>query len=471
MTATADAAGDGSSRARRTHPIVELDYRVRLPVCLLTLGLWASLLTAQNAPEWYWAPALFHGLLWPHVAYFIATRSTNSKQAELRNLLFDTFVCSVMVGLTSFSLWPAAAVFITLNAANLSVGGNRFAGLALIAFVAGALTGGYLNGFTVHLDSNLSTTLLCITALWLFTTIFGVHSNMQTRRVLRNKQKLESQNLLIAEQNRHIEVARAQAEAERAAAVKAREFAETANRAKSVFLANMSHELRTPLNAIIGYSELLAEEMVELGQPHLQPDLHKIRAAGQQLLELINNVLDLSKIEAGKVEIVTEDIDLPRLIDEVLDIARPLIARNANTLELRVEPDIGTVRADSMKLRQVLLNLLSNASKFTQAGMLSLDARAASREGARWLEIAVSDSGIGMTPAQIERLFLPFSQADSTTTRRFGGTGLGLAISRRLCELMGGEIRVSSRQGQGSRFTVLLPAMGRAEAQVEAVEA
>ncbi|MGO4394395.1 ATP-binding protein [Variovorax sp. M-6] len=444
----------------KTHPIVELDYRVRLPVCLLVLGLWGTLLSQRNASVWFWALAVFHGLLWPHVAYLHARWAANSKRAELRNLLGDAFLCMLMVAVCSFSLWPAAVVVITLNAANLSVGGGRFAALGLLALAAGALVGGAFTGFAVDLESSLPIALLSIAALALFTAIFGVHSNAQTKRVLRHKQMLESQNLLIGEQNRHIETARALAEQERVAADQAREAAEAANRAKSAFLANMSHELRTPLNAIIGYSELVAEEVAELGQPQLQPDLHKIRAAGQQLLELINNVLDLSKIEAGKLELLIEDVDLEDLIRDVLDIARPLIARNANVLEVSVEPALGAVRADGMKLRQVLLNLLSNAGKFTRDGLLSLEVRGAARDGLRWLEIAVSDSGIGMTAAQVERLFLPFSQADSTTTRRFGGTGLGLAISRRLCELMGGDIRVSSEEGKGSRFTVMLPVLG-----------
>ena len=459
MVPTAEAVAGGPG-VRKTHPIVELDYRVRLPVCLLVLALWATMLGRYQASGWFWAMAVFHGLLWPHLAYFHARSAANSKQAELRNLLGDAFLCMLMVALCGYSLWPAAAVVITLNAANLSVGGPGFAAKGLLALAAGAVAGGSFTGFAVDLDSSLTISMLSIAALALFTTIFGVSSHAQTRSVLRTKQKLESQNLLIAEQNRYIETARAQAEEQRAAAEQAREAAESANRAKSAFLANMSHELRTPLNAIIGYSELVAEEVAELGQPQLQPDLHKIRSAGQQLLELINNVLDLSKIEAGKLELQIEDVDLQNLIGDVLDIARPLIARNANVLEVSVEPDLGAVRADGMKLRQVLLNLLSNAGKFTSDGLLSLDVRGAARDGVRWLEIAVSDSGIGMTPAQIERLFLPFSQADSTTTRRFGGTGLGLAISRRLCELMGGDIRVSSEEGKGSRFTVMLPVLG-----------
>ena len=453
--------GEGArTGASKKHPTVDLDYRVRMPVCLLVLVMWATMLDNRNAGGWFWALAIFHGVAWPQVAYLHASWAANSKQAELRNLLGDAFLSSIMVGLCGFSLWPAAAVFTTLNAANLSVGGVRFAAKGLLAFAAGGLAGGALGGFQFQPEASLPTALLAVFSMVLFTTIYGLSSNIQTRRAVHHKLGLQEQNRRIAEQNRQIEQARAQADTARIAAEHAREQAEAASRAKSTFLANMSHELRTPLNAIIGYSELLGEEVAELGQAQLQPDLHKIRAAGHHLLELINNVLDLSKIEAGKLELQLEDVHLPTLIDEVLGTAQPLISRNANVLEVQVDPGIGAIRADGMKLRQVLLNLLSNAGKFTQGGVLYLDVRDAQRDGNRWLEFDVTDSGIGMTPAQLERLFTPFTQADPTTTRRYGGTGLGLAISRRLCALMGGDILVASEAGKGSRFTVVLPAQG-----------
>jgi GAF domain-containing protein/CheY-like chemotaxis protein len=247
---------------------------------------------------------------------------------------------------------------------------------------------------------------------------------------------------------------------------KSREL-EVASRHKSEFLANMSHELRTPLNAIIGYSEMLQEEARDQQAEGFVPDLQRIHAAGKHLLELINAVLDLSKIEAGKMELYLETFEVAPLLRDVAAVLEPLAQKNQNRLEVRCAPDVGDMRADLTKLRQALFNLVSNACKFTERGVVSLAVtREAVDEGGDAIVFAVSDSGIGMTPEQTARLFEEFAQVDASTTRRFGGTGLGLALSRRLCRMMGGDITVTSESGRGSTFTIRLPAEVKEPKQV-----
>jgi signal transduction histidine kinase/CheY-like chemotaxis protein len=233
----------------------------------------------------------------------------------------------------------------------------------------------------------------------------------------------------------------------------ARELSEVANRTKSQFLANMSHELRTPLNAIIGYSEILQEDAADGGQEHFITDLKKIEGAGRHLLGLINDILDLSKVEAGKMEVFIEEVDIPSLLEEVGAIIRPLVGKSGNTLELHVAPEIGSIRTDRTKVKQCLLNVLSNASKFTQNGKLTL---AIERTERATVQMTISDTGIGMSPEQLGRLFQAFSQADASTTKKFGGTGLGLAITRHFCRLLGGDISATSRAGQGSTFEIVI---------------
>lgn len=236
----------------------------------------------------------------------------------------------------------------------------------------------------------------------------------------------------------------------------AREVAVDANHAKSAFLANMSHELRTPMNAIIGYSDMMIEEAEDEGRE--EPDLLKIRSAGKHLLSLINDVLDLSKIEAGKMTLYLEDFEVDEMIDEVVSSVQPLVEKNANTFELEVGEDVGEMRADVTKVRQALVNLLSNASKFTENGTIRLSAVRYNEDGGDRLRFEVSDTGVGMTPEQCSKVFEEFAQADVSTTRKYGGTGLGLTISRRFCRMMGGDITLVSELGKGTTFTVELPA-------------
>ena len=253
------------------------------------------------------------------------------------------------------------------------------------------------------------------------------------------------------------ELAKRRAEYQEQEARAARLEAEQANQAKSRFLANISHELRTPMNAIIGYSDLLIEEASELKPEQFVPDLQKIRAAGSHLLGLINDVLDLSKVEAGKTTLYHENFEILPAVLDVVSTLKPLLDKNGNRLDLDCPADIGSMHADPSKVKQCLLNLVGNATKFTQNGLISIVVRLQARGDCQIVSFAVADSGIGMTQQQMSHLFEAFAQADGETSRRYGGTGLGLAISRHFCRLMGGEITVSSVLGQGSTFTMELP--------------
>jgi adenylate cyclase len=235
---------------------------------------------------------------------------------------------------------------------------------------------------------------------------------------------------------------------------KGRQLAD-ASQHKSQFLASMSHELRTPLNAIIGVTEMLREDAEALKQD-IEP-LDRVLGAGRHLLALINDILDLSKIEAGRMELNLETFALPPLIDDVVKTIEPLVAKNGNQVVVHCDTEIGTLHADQMRLRQALLNLMSNANKFTEKGTVTIAAQQEQENGRDWITLSVADTGIGMTAEQMGKLFQEFSQASSTTASKYGGTGLGLVISRRFCRMMGGDITVASEPGKGSVFTVRLP--------------
>ena len=241
------------------------------------------------------------------------------------------------------------------------------------------------------------------------------------------------------------------------ALIQAQQDSQEANQHKSLFLANMSHELRTPLNAIIGYSEMLQEEAAELGEEEFTDDLNKIHSSGQHLLSLINDILDVSKIEAGKMELYCEDFNLSMLIEEISSTIQPLFAKNNNHLQTTISDFNIEMHTDTTKLRQTLLNLLSNASKFTAQGNVCLNISTFSKHNEPWIKIDVKDSGIGMEKEHMKHLFAPFTQADSSTTRNFGGTGLGLNISKHFCEMMGGTISAISEPLAGSIFSISIP--------------
>ena len=230
-----------------------------------------------------------------------------------------------------------------------------------------------------------------------------------------------------------------------------------ASKLKSQFLANMSHELRTPLNAVIGVTEMLLEDARDLHRDDEVEPLERVLRAARHLLELINDILDLSKIEAGRMDIHIEPFPIRPLVEEVVTTIAPLASKNDNKLVIRCPDDIGSMAADQTRIRQALLNLMSNANKFTERGTITIDARHGQENGRDWITLAVADTGIGMTPEQMGRLFQEFSQASSTTASKYGGTGLGLVISRRFCQMMGGDITVESEPGRGSTFTIQLP--------------
>jgi signal transduction histidine kinase len=348
-----------------------------------------------------------------------------------------TRVSPSVLGPASFALIGAISLIVS-------------AALVLIAFAAPDVmaSGGFVAGFALFATGSLA--LATAVSVWLARTVR--HDLESVIRAAQAEAQTNAQAHAQAHEEQIVERERVEQQL-----VAAKNAAEEASRTKSAFVANMSHELRTPLNAIIGYSEMLQEDAADLGYVQAVPDLEKIQIAGRHLLGLINDILDLSKIEAGKMMLSVEQFDVTTLITDVVGTAQPLVAAHRNQMQLEIASDAGRMRSDSTKLRQVLLNLLSNAAKFTDRGRIIISVARETREGSGWIVIRVKDTGIGMTAEQASRLFEDFMQADSSTTRRYGGTGLGLAISQRFCRMMGGVITAESEPARGSTFIVSLP--------------
>ncbi|MEO7242992.1 MAG: ATP-binding protein [Variovorax sp.] len=435
------ASGYEGARRGRIHPIVDLGYRVRIPAHLFTLIMLASSFASTGASASAWLLALFYGLAWAHLARFIGTHSLDSRSAELRNLVIDSAFAGTLAALSGFSLWPSVVLVTGINAACLSVGGARF---ALRAFAVCALSAAFVGAFTGYRfspNSTVVTSLICALSFLGYTVSFSLRTHIEAKRLVHAQRELRAINARMEEQGKRVE--------------HALELAEAANQAKSAFLANMSHELRTPLNAIIGYAELLQEDVSNAEQ---RADLQRIHTSGKHLLGLINDVLDLSKIEAGKVEPHVDMFDVGLLIQDVVSTMRPLLDKNANRLVLRLQEPLGVMSSDAARLRQVLLNLLSNAAKFTSRGEVGLSVVRIREEGVENLVFEITDTGIGMSSDQLDRLFTPFFQADTATTRLYSGTGMGLAISRGLTEMLGGRIDARSEVGRGAAFRLTVPA-------------
>jgi signal transduction histidine kinase len=438
-------------RGRRLHPILRLDYFVRVVMYPLYFVLLAVALYPDRGTLFFWSLLSFHLFVWPHLALAMASRAKNQKHAEYRNLLIDSLIIGCYLPIAAFNFGPCAAAVLGIFAGCISVGGWRLGTLSALAIAVGVAFSGALVGMRFDpLGGHLLAQGLGVAVIFIYVTVFSWQSYRQAQRMVRAAKQIEAQTMdlqrnsvLLEERTHQLELAR--------------DAAEAANSSKSQFLANMSHELRTPLNAIIGYSDLLIEEAEELDAQDLVPDLEKIRSSGKHLLGLINDVLDLSKIEAGKMEMSLETFEVREVLTAVTAMVRPLVEKNGNVLEVAIDEDIGTMHADLTRVKQILLNLLGNASKFTSKGTVALTATREEKAHREWIVFTVRDTGIGMTQEQLSRLFRPFTQADPSTTRKYGGTGLGLSISQRLSRLMDGTISVVSEPGMGSIFTVRLP--------------
>ncbi len=405
-------------------------------------------LYAYDPAPWPQVPLLAFSIgafwLFPAALKLLPTHYTTLALISVVNLSFAILWGSYHYGGASspFLMWflvmPLLAFFYLGSSTKTRVIIFAQIALGLAGFYAAYLTS---NSFPAHIPTEKMVGIGVISAFCAATYVFLMASYYSS--------VVDSQSELLKEIDRHQNTLKM--------LTVAKEDAERANGAKSDFLAKMSHELRTPLNAVLGYSEILLEDAELEGRGEQIADLQKISAAGKHLLAMVNDILDISKIEAGKMELNIEVVDLDKLVDEVESTARPLAAKNTNAFIVERSGELGKIRADATKLRQAIFNLLSNAAKFTQNGKITLAVRREVRNRANWVVISIADTGVGISKTQQSQLFSNFSQASPTIAAKYGGTGLGLSLSQNLCRLMGGTITVDSEAGKGSCFSIHLP--------------
>jgi signal transduction histidine kinase/DNA-binding response OmpR family regulator/HPt (histidine-containing phosphotransfer) domain-containing protein len=440
---------EGASRAwSRLHPIVRLDFFVRLLACPIPAIIIISsrMSTGETIPFLMLAGLIAYGIGWPHISLYIARNSVEIRRTEMRLLLVDAAVAGAAIALSLFQTVPMLTLLAGYAGILGSVGGIRLLLQGMTALTAATLiTGATITGFAVNTSSSPLNTALVAAGLFAFQTLMGLLTHRTARSLVQNRRRITEQSLEIQHQNE--------------ALLAAREEALQAAQAKAAFLATMSHEIRTPLNGVLGMTRLLADTSLTAEQ---QDFVRTIQVSGTTLLTVINDILDYSRIESGKMELEEEPFGVRAVVEEALEIIGTRARENAIELVCEVSPDVPELlRGDATRLRQLLVNLVGNAVKFTPQGEVVVTVsqlRPGSLESPAELLFRVRDTGIGIPEDRIAILFTPFSQADASTTRRYGGTGLGLAISRRLAELMGGAVSVESKVGEGSVFSFTIQA-------------